>query len=50
VSLAALKSIPNFPMDGPVFAGTTVLTVPLVALAILLQRYYVRGLMTSGIR
>lgn len=50
VALAALKSIPNFPMDGPLFAGTTVLTVPLVALAILLQRYYVRGLMTAGIR
>jgi ABC-type glycerol-3-phosphate transport system permease component len=50
VSLAALKSIPNFPMDGPLFAGATVLTVPLVALAILLQRYYVRGLMSSGIR
>jgi ABC-type glycerol-3-phosphate transport system permease component len=50
VALAALKSIPNFPMDGPLFAGTTVLTVPLVALAILLQRYYVRGLMTAGIK
>jgi ABC-type glycerol-3-phosphate transport system permease component len=50
VSLAALKSIPNFPMDGPLFAGATILTVPLVLLAIVLQRYYVRGLMTSGIR
>lgn len=50
VALAALKSIPNFPMDGPLFAGATILTVPLVAIAIILQRYYVRGLMTSGIR
>ena len=45
-----MKSIPNFPLDGPLFAGVTVVTIPLVALAIILQRYYVRGLMTSGIR
>lgn len=50
VMLAALKSSPNFPMDGPLFAGVTFVTVPLVFLAIVLQRYYVRGLMTSGIR
>ena len=50
VMLAGLKSSPNFPLDGPLFAGVTVVTIPLVALAIVLQRYYVRGLMTSGIR
>ena len=50
VMLAGMKSSPNFPLDGPLFAGVTVVTIPLVALAIILQRYYVRGLMTSGIR
>lgn len=50
VAIAGFKSVPNFPLDGPLFAGVTVVTVPLVALAIILQRYYVRGLMSSGIR
>ncbi len=50
VMLAGIKSSPNFPLDGPLFAGVTLVTVPLVILAIALQRYYVRGLMSSGIR
>jgi ABC-type glycerol-3-phosphate transport system permease component len=50
VAIAGYKSVPNFPLDGPLFAGVTVVTIPLVALAIILQRYYVRGLMSSGIR
>ncbi|MDB5588885.1 MAG: lacG 1 [Devosia sp.] len=50
VAIAGYKSVPNFPLDGPLFAGVTVVTIPLVAIAIILQRYYVRGLMSSGIR
>ncbi len=50
VVLAGYQGVPNFPLDGPLFAGVTVVTVPLVVIAIVLQRYYVRGLMTSGIR
>lgn len=50
VMLAGLKSSPNYSLDGPLFAGLTFVTVPLVVMAIALQRYYVRGLMTSGIR
>lgn len=50
VALSAMRSSPNFPLDGPLFAGITVVTIPLVVLAIWLQKYYVRGLMTSGIR
>ncbi|WP_055045667.1 carbohydrate ABC transporter permease [Devosia sp. A16] len=50
VAISGFKSVPNFPLDGPLFAGVTVVTIPLVALAIILQRYYVRGLMSSGIR
>lgn len=50
VMLAGLKSSPNYSLDGPLFAGLTFVTVPLIVMAIALQRYYVRGLMTSGIR
>ena len=50
VMLAGLKSSPNYSLDGPLFAGLTFVTVPLIVMAIVLQRYYVRGLMTSGIR
>lgn len=50
VAIANLKSIPNFPMDGPLFAGATAVTVPLVILSIVLQRYYVRGLVTAGMK
>jgi ABC-type glycerol-3-phosphate transport system permease component len=50
VALASLQANQNYPLDGPLFAGATVVTLPLVALAIALQRYYVRGLVSSGIR
>jgi ABC-type glycerol-3-phosphate transport system permease component len=50
VAIANLKSIPNSPMDGPLFAAATAVTLPLVVLSILLQRYYVRGLVTSGMK
>jgi ABC-type glycerol-3-phosphate transport system permease component len=45
-----MRSSQNFPMDGPIFAGITVMTIPLVILALTLQKYYVRGLMASGIK
>jgi ABC-type glycerol-3-phosphate transport system permease component len=50
VAIAGLKSSPNFPLDGPMLAAATTVTVPLLILSILLQRYYVRGLVTSGLR
>jgi ABC-type glycerol-3-phosphate transport system permease component len=50
VALANMKSFPNFPMDGPLFAGATVITIPLVIMAIFLQKYYVRGLSSSGMK
>ncbi|GAA2835283.1 carbohydrate ABC transporter membrane protein 2 (CUT1 family) [Aminobacter aminovorans] len=50
VMLAGLKGSPNYSLDGPLFAGLTFVTVPLIVMAIVLQRHYVRGLMTSGIR
>ena len=50
VAIANLKSIPNFPMDGPLFAAATAVTAPLVIVSIVLQRYYVRGLVSSGMK
>lgn len=50
VAIANLNSIPNFPMDGPLFAAATTVTIPLVILSIVLQRYYVRGLVSSGMK
>jgi ABC-type glycerol-3-phosphate transport system permease component len=50
VAIGALKSSPNFPMDGPLFSAATTVTIPLLILSIALQRYYVRGLVTSGLR
>jgi ABC-type glycerol-3-phosphate transport system permease component len=50
VAIASLKSIPNFSQDGPLFAAASAVTIPLVVLAMVLQRYYVRGLVTSGFR
>lgn len=50
VALTGLNDSQNYPLDGPLFAAVSVVTLPLVLLAITLQRYYVRGLMTAGIR
>jgi len=50
VAISNLRSIPNIPMDGPLFAAATAVTLPLVILSIALQRYYVRGLVTSGMK
>jgi hypothetical protein len=33
-------------MDGPIFAGIAVMTIPLGILAQALQKHYVRGLIT----
>ncbi|WP_353808158.1 carbohydrate ABC transporter permease [Agromyces sp. SYSU T00194] len=48
VAAAMFQSVPNNPMTGEMFAAATSVTVPLVVLAIVLQRYYVRGLVMSG--
>jgi ABC-type glycerol-3-phosphate transport system permease component len=50
VALTGLNDSQNYPLDGPLFAAVSVVTIPLVLLAITLQRYYVRGMMTAGIR
>ena len=49
VAMAALQTSANYqPRYGEMFAAATVITVPLIVLAIVLQRAYVRGLAGPG--
>lgn len=48
VAAAYFKSVPNHPMNGELMAALTLTCLPLVVLAIVLQKYYVRGLVMSG--
>ncbi|MEV5821927.1 carbohydrate ABC transporter permease [Micromonospora harpali] len=51
VAMAALQTnANNQPMYGEMFAAATVITIPLVLLSISLQRYYVRGMLTAGLK
>jgi ABC-type glycerol-3-phosphate transport system permease component len=51
VAMAALQTdANNQPMYGEMFAAATVITIPLVLLSIGLQRYYVRGMLTAGLK
>ncbi|MFJ5956644.1 carbohydrate ABC transporter permease [Paenarthrobacter sp. NPDC092416] len=50
VVIGAYKSVPNSPMFGEMFAAATAVTLPLVLVAIVLQRHYVRGLVTTGLK
>jgi ABC-type glycerol-3-phosphate transport system permease component len=48
VAAAYFKSVPNHPMNGELMAALTMTCLPLVLLATILQKYYVRGLVMSG--
>jgi ABC-type glycerol-3-phosphate transport system permease component len=51
VAMASLQtSANNQPMYGQMFAAATVITVPLIVLSIGLQRYYVRGMLSAGLK
>jgi multiple sugar transport system permease protein len=51
VAMASLQtSANNQPMYGEMFAAATVVTVPLVLLSMSLQRYYVRGMLSAGLK
>lgn len=51
VAMANFQSAANYnPMYGEMFAAGTVITLPLVAIACLLQRFYVQGMLTSGLK
>jgi len=51
VAMASLQTdANNQPMYGEMFAAATIVTVPLVLLSIGLQRYYVRGMLSAGLK
>lgn len=51
VAMASLQTdANNQPMFGEMFAAATIVTVPLVLLSIGLQRYYVRGVLSAGLK
>lgn len=50
VALANFRTIANFPLFGELFAGATVATVPILILFFILQRYFVRGMLMSGMK
>jgi ABC-type glycerol-3-phosphate transport system permease component len=51
VAMAALQTnANNQPMYGEMFGAATVVTIPLVFLSVALQRYYVRGMLTAGLK
>ncbi len=50
VAIAQQGSPTQLPNWGETFAGATVATVPLIALFLLLQKYFTQGMATSGIK
>ncbi|WP_427892885.1 carbohydrate ABC transporter permease [Kribbella sp. GL6] len=51
VAMASLQTAANYqPMYGEMFAAATVITVPVVALSVVMQRYYIQGLLSSGLK
>lgn len=50
VALANFRTIANFPLFGELFAGATVATVPILILFFALQRYFIRGMLMSGMK
>ncbi|QXJ23817.1 carbohydrate ABC transporter permease [Actinomadura graeca] len=50
VTMAGYADNANTPLYGEIFAASTLLTVPLVFLALGLQRYYVAGMASSGLK
>lgn len=51
VAMAALQTdANNQPMYGDMFAAATLVTIPLVLLSISLQRYFVRGMLSTGLK
>jgi ABC-type glycerol-3-phosphate transport system permease component len=50
VTIAKFRTIANFPLFGELFAAASAATIPLLILFFLLQRYYVRGVLVSGMK
>ena len=50
VTIAKFRTVANYPMFGELFAAASAATIPLLILFFLLQRYYVRGVLVSGMK
>jgi ABC-type glycerol-3-phosphate transport system permease component len=50
VTIAKFRTTANYPLFGELFAAATAATLPLILLFFVLQRYYVRGLLMSGMK
>jgi ABC-type glycerol-3-phosphate transport system permease component len=50
VVIGQYQSIPNSPMLGEMFAASAAATVPVLVLALVLQRAYVKGMVSSGLK
>lgn len=50
VALANFRTIANFPLFGELFAGASLATIPILILFFALQRYFVRGMLMSGMK
>jgi ABC-type glycerol-3-phosphate transport system permease component len=50
VTISTFRTAANYPLYGELFAASTAATVPILILFFLLQRYYVRGMLMSGMK
>ncbi|MCC6173911.1 MAG: carbohydrate ABC transporter permease [Chloroflexi bacterium] len=50
VTIAKFRTVANFPLFGELFAAATAATIPILILFFLLQRYYIRGMLVSGMK
>ena len=50
VTIAKFRTIANFPLFGELFASASAATVPILVLFAFLQRYYIKGMLVSGMK
>lgn len=50
VSIATFRTVANYPLFGELFAAASTATLPLLVLFFWLQRYYVQGMLMSGMK
>ena len=50
VTIAKFRTVANFPLFGELFAAAAAATIPVLILFFLLQRYYIRGMLMSGMK
>jgi multiple sugar transport system permease protein/putative chitobiose transport system permease protein len=50
VTIAKFRTVANFPLFGELFASASAATLPIMLLFFWLQRYYVRGMLVSGMK